>query len=156
MPMVASMFDSTRGAMYFMFMIINTAIGIVILNAMLMAVFERIREFGVLKALGVGPGSVMSIIMLETVVMALVAVGVGTLLSFPALWYLVEHGLDMSEMGGGVAVAGMSFDPVWRAAVTPQTYVAPILTLVVIVVAAAFYPALRAARISPVEAMRHR
>jgi ABC-type lipoprotein release transport system permease subunit len=156
MPTVASMFDSTQGAMYFMFLIINAAIGIVLLNAMLMAVFERIREFGVLKAVGVGPGSVMSIIMLETLVMVLVSVVAGTLLSFPALWYLVEHGLDMSKMGGGVSVAGMSFDPVWRAAVAPQTYAGPIITLIVIVGAAAFYPALRAARISPVEAMRHR
>ena len=156
MPTVASMFDSTRGAMYFMFLIINTAIGIVLLNAMLMAVFERVREFGVLKAVGVGPGSVMGIIMLETAVMVLVAVIAGTLLSIPALWYLVEHGLDMSNMTAGVSVAGMSFDPVWRAAVTPHTYFGPIVMLVVIVFAAAFYPALRAARISPVEAMRHR
>jgi putative ABC transport system permease protein len=156
MPTLASMFDSTRGAMYFMFIIINVAIGIVILNAMLMAVFERIREFGVLKAVGVGPGAVMGIIMLETLVMISVSIIAGLLLSAPALWYLVAHGLDMSELGGGISIAGMAFDPVWRAAVSPQTFVGPIVTLVVVVMAAVFYPALRAARISPVEAMRHR
>ncbi len=156
MPTVASLFDSTHGAMYFMFLVINVAIGILILNAMLMAVFERIREFGVLKAIGMSPTSVLGIIMLETAVMVLVAVVAGTVLSLPALGYLVEHGLDMSEMGAGVSVAGMSFDPVWRAAATPRTYVGPIVMLAVIVFAAAFYPAVRAARISPVEAMRHR
>ena len=42
------------------------AIGILILNAMLMAVFERIREFGVLKALGMGPGKVLRLVLMET------------------------------------------------------------------------------------------
>jgi ABC-type lipoprotein release transport system permease subunit len=155
MPVLASMFDSTKAGMYFMFIIINTAIGIVILNAMLMAVFERIREFGVLKALGVGPAAVMAIIMLETVVMSAVAVLAGSLLAAPALWYLVEDGLDMSAMGGA-SIAGIAWDPVWRASVDSGTFAAPIITLVAIVAVATFYPAFRAARISPVEAMRHR
>jgi ABC-type lipoprotein release transport system permease subunit len=155
MPVLASMFDSTKVGMYFMFIIINTAIGIVILNAMLMAVFERIREFGVLKALGVGPAAVMAIIMLETVVMSAVAVLAGSLLAAPALWYLVEDGLDMSAMGGA-SIAGIAWDPVWRASVDSGTFAGPIITLVAIVAVATFYPAFRAARISPVEAMRHR
>ena len=46
-----------------MFFIVYIAIGILILNAMLMAVFERIREFGVLKALGVGPCGVLRLIL---------------------------------------------------------------------------------------------
>ena len=60
MPTVASLLDSARGAMLAMFFIIYLAVAILILNATLMAVFERVREFGVLKALGVGPASVLA------------------------------------------------------------------------------------------------
>ena len=48
-----------------------------------------------------------------------------------------------------------SFATVWRAAVTPATFAAPTANLVVLVLLAVIYPALKAARISPVEAMRH-
>ena len=54
-PMLASMFDSTRAVMSVLFMTFHVVIAILILNAMLMAVFERIKEFGVLKAIGLEP-----------------------------------------------------------------------------------------------------
>ena len=48
-----------------------------------------------------------------------------------------------------------TFAPVWRAHVTPAAFLIPTANLVVLVLLAAIYPALKAARISPVEAMRH-
>ena len=65
-PVMASMMDSLGGLMAFLMFIINVAIAIVILNAMLMAVFERIKEFGVLKALGVAPLQVLAMIYAES------------------------------------------------------------------------------------------
>lgn len=155
MPMVASMLDSSAASMMIMMLIVYTAIGIVILNAMLMAVFERIREFGVLKAIGVGPGALLQIILFETLVMTACAIAAGLLLSAPALWYLSSHGIDLGAMTG-VSMGGMAFDSVWRAEVEPGTFVAPIVTLVAIVAVAGIYPAMRAAFINPLKAMRHR
>jgi ABC-type antimicrobial peptide transport system permease subunit len=122
---------------------------------MLMAVFERIREFGVLKAIGVGPGAVMAIIMLETWVMTTVAIGVGLALSVPTLWYLSVYGIDLSS-AAGVSIQGVAFDPHWRAVVSADAYIGPLIALCFMATAAALYPAWRAARIQPVEAMRHR
>lgn len=152
-PTLASMLDTTEGAMIAMFIIVYLAIAIVILNAMLMAVFERIREFGVLKALGVGPGGVMSLIMLETLVQTTIAIAIGVVLSIPLNWYMTTTGIDLSQLGN-VSVAGVAMDPIWRARVSVDTYVQPIVTLVVIVGLAVIYPALRAAFIKPIEAMR--
>ena len=116
--------------------------------------FERIRELGVLKAIGVGPGHIMALILLEGGFQAALAIVIGLVLSVPGLFYLVHHGLDLSGLGG-TSFAGIAFDPVWRGVVTPMTIVAPVITLIFMVGAAVLYPALKAARLKPVEAMHH-
>ena len=154
MPTIATMLDSTRGLIYIVFMVVYVAIAILILNAMLMSVFERIREFGVLKALGYGPRHVMLMIFIESAAQTGLAALTGLLLSLPGLWYLATTGIDMGTLGG-MNVMGLALDPVWRAVVSAKTFVGPMATLFLIVFFAVLYPAVKAARISPVEAMRH-
>ncbi len=154
-PTLASMFDSARGAMLIMFTIIYAAIGILLLNAMLMAVFERIREFGVLKALGAGPRAVFRMIFYETYIQTGIAIVVGTVLSIPGLWYLTHYGIDTGRMGG-MTIHGVAWDPIWRASVSVSTYSRPIVMLIVIVSLATLYPAFKAAWVRPVQAMTHR
>lgn len=154
MPTIASMLDSVRGLMMVVFFIIYIAIGILILNAMLMAVFERIREIGVLKALGFSPAWVLGLIVAESGFQTGLAVVLGLALSVPALWFLIEEGINLGTLGG-MSVMGLAVDPVWRAVVTDNTFKLPVLMLVAIVSLAVIYPALKAAVIRPVEAMRH-
>ena len=110
MPTVASMLDSARTAMFAAYFIIYLAIAILILNAMLMAVFERIREIGVLKAIGTGPFQVFALVLAESALQVVLAIVLGVALSIPALAYLTRVGLDMSELGG-VAVIGRRHGP---------------------------------------------
>jgi len=110
------MIDAARGIMSAMFFIVYVAIGILILNAMLMAVFERIREFGVLKALGVGPFDVLRLILVESAIQTAIAILVGVSLAVPGIWYLSHTGIDLAQLGG-VTIMGIAWDPVWRAAV---------------------------------------
>jgi ABC-type lipoprotein release transport system permease subunit len=154
-PVLASMLDSTRGLMVFIFLIIYIAIGILILNAMLMAVFERIREIGVLKALGVAPSQVMLLMLTEACIQTAIAVLVGVSLAVPGLVYLRDVGIDMGSLGG-ISMMGVAFDPIWRAVVTPESFGQPLFTLLFIVALAVFYPAWKAATIQPVEAIQHR
>ncbi len=154
-PTMASMLDSGRGAVYMMFFIVYMAIAIVILNAMLMAVFERVREFGVLKAIGVSPGGVLRLIYLETVIQTGLAVVIGVLLAIPTNWYMTTKGLDLSSSMENLTIMGSSMDGVWISIVTPQTYLGPIVAMLFIVFLAVTYPAMRAAFIKPITAMRH-
>jgi putative ABC transport system permease protein len=152
-PMLASMLESGQGAMQVMAIIIYLAVGIVILNAMLMAVFERIRELGVLKAIGFSPAKIVRLIFFETGIQTTVAIAVGVLLALPTNWYMVHHGLDLGALGNA-SMMGVAWDPVWRSKVDAGTYVSPIITLVVIVSLAVIYPAVRAAVIRPLDAIR--
>ncbi|MBW2278554.1 MAG: ABC transporter permease, partial [Deltaproteobacteria bacterium] len=154
LPTLSSMLDSASGMLYVMFMIVYIAIGIVILNAMLMAVFERIREFGVMKALGVGPGGVLKLIFAESAVQTGVALLVGLVLSAPSSWYLATEGFELTSMAG-LSIAGITWDPVWRSSVSVETFTGPVFTMVFIVAIAVLYPAIKAARIRPVEAIHH-
>jgi ABC-type lipoprotein release transport system permease subunit len=155
MPTLAQMIDSSRAAVAMMFVIIYMAIGIVVFNATLMAVFERIREFGVLKALGVSPWQVLKMMLFETTAQTAMAIVFGVLIAVPVNYYMVNTGLDMSAMGD-LTVAGVAFDPIWHSEVSAQTYLMPIAVLSIIIALATVYPALRAALINPVEAMRQR
>ncbi|MGE4608725.1 MAG: FtsX-like permease family protein [Myxococcota bacterium] len=154
LPTLASLLDSTRSLMVVMFVIVYVAIGILILNAMLMAVFERVREFGVLKAIGAGPVDVMRLILAECAIQTGLAVAIGVAISIPSVAYLADTGLDIGSLAG-VSIMGIAMDPLWKAVVSPYIFAMPIGVLLSIVVLAVLYPALKAALIEPVEAMRH-
>jgi ABC-type lipoprotein release transport system permease subunit len=152
-PTIASMLDSSEAAMAVMGVIVYLAVGIVILNAMLMAVFERIRELGVLKAIGYPPMRVLLLVLTETAIQTAVALVVGVLLAIPVNAYMTRNGLDLSALGN-ISVMGVAFDPIWRSHVDLSTYTGPVSTLVVIVGLAVLYPALKAAFIRPLDALR--
>ena len=148
------MIDSALQLLQLGFLVIYVAVVILLLNAMLMAIFERIREFGIMKAIGVSPGSVLQLILVEGAIQALVAVVLALLLSVPALWYLVNVGIDLGSLGG-VSMMGMSLDPVWQGAVSAKTFAMPLTTMLIIIVLGILYPAIKAARITPLEAIHH-
>jgi putative ABC transport system permease protein len=153
-PMIAQYVDSARGIVNVMFFIIYVAIGILILNTMLMAVFERIREIGVLKALGVGPRQVVSLIYAETAIQTGLAIVLGSVLSIPLLWYLTTVGIDTGRMSG-MSIGDVAWDSTWYSQVSVDTFRGPIVMLIVVVAFASLYPALKAAFIKPVEAIHY-
>ena len=154
MPTMASLIDSTRSIVQIVFYVVYVVVAILVLNAMLMAVFERIREFGVLKAIGVSPGIVFRIIVAESVFQTAAAVTLGLALSVPGLWYLANVGIDTGALGG-ISLMGVAFNQIWYAVVTPYVFWGPVVALLVMVALAVIYPALKAARIAPLDAMRY-
>ncbi|MDX1384214.1 MAG: FtsX-like permease family protein [Thermoanaerobaculia bacterium] len=154
LPTMAQMLDSAAVALSIVMFIVYIAIGITVINAMLMAVFERVREFGVLKAIGVEPGRVFRMIVIESAMQTGLAIVAGLVLSLPILWYVSEVGIDVGALGGA-SMGGMAMDPIWRGVVSPMTFIRPVLLLILMVALAVIYPAAKAARIQPVEAMRY-
>ncbi|MDE2977319.1 MAG: ABC transporter permease [Acidobacteriota bacterium] len=154
LPGLANVFDSAQAAVQVVAFVVYVVIAIMILNAMLMAVFERVREFGVLKAIGVSPRRVLALILTEGALQAALAIAIGLVASVPALWFVTTRGIDVGQLGG-TAIMGVSMDRIWTGAVSPATIAGPVFILLFIVGLAVLFPAFKAARISPIEAIHH-
>ena len=154
MPTLATMVDSVSGVIWIVYVIVYLVLALLILNAMLMAVFERIRELGVLKAIGLAPRHVFLLMAIEALLQAATAIVIGGLLAAPALVYLQQNGFNMGLVSG-LTIAGLSMDSIWYGEISPRIFVLPVVTLVVLVFLGVLYPGIKAARVEPVEAMRH-
>ena len=135
------------------FVVVFVAMGFGILNTTLMAVFERMREFGLLKALGMRPGRIIRGILTEALFILLFGLAIGNLLGLASCWALSLHGIDLSALAQGVAYASMSrviFPVILIKDVVSANLVVLLLGLIV-----CLYPAIKAARFIPVEAMAH-
>lgn len=153
-PSLASLLDASRSATLIMYVIVYAAVAILVLNAMLMAAYERIREIGVLKALGVGPDRIFGMIVVEAALQAGVAIAIGLALGVPSLLVLAEVGVNMAGVAG-MSVVGIAMQPIWYADPAFGSYLGPVSALVVIVAIAVVFPAFKAARIDPVQALHH-
>lgn len=155
-PDLAQMLDASNISMILLYIIAYAAIALVTLNAMLMAVFERIREFGIMKAVGVSPGQVWWIINMEALILTVLAVAVGTVTGLPVTLYYAAHGVDMSAISEGTAFAGIAMDSNINPVVSARTVINPALFMAAMVWLAVIYPAAKAALIRPVKAIYHR
>ena len=157
-PIAARMLDVTDGSLFIMLLITYTAIGMVTLNAMLMSVFERIREFGVMKAIGLTPAQVVSLVFAEAMVQAAMACAIALATGLPLSLYFESHGIDLSRVAGASTLAtigGIAFDPVWNTRVTLESTFLPLAALAAVVFLAVIYPGVKAAVIQPVKAIHH-
>jgi ABC-type lipoprotein release transport system permease subunit len=125
-----------------------------VMNTMLMAVFERTRELGVLMALGMRPALVVGLVLIEAGSLVLASLIFGGTLGAPLLWYLQIHGLDLRRVIGELSIVGVSVDPLWYGRQDFAAYGRTALGLIVAALFSALYPAVRASRFRPVEAMK--
>jgi len=156
MPSLSDMVNLFDASIWLFGMIFFLAAALGVMNTMLMATFERIREFGILKALGTTPWRILRDVTAEAFVLSLVSTVIGILVGLALSYYLKEIGLDTTIFISGdssVSIAGVAFDPIWRATISMKTVLMPVLVMWAVCVIASIYPATIAARIDPVRAM---
>jgi ABC-type lipoprotein release transport system permease subunit len=155
-PVIARILDLADSQMIIMVIITYTAVAMVVLNAMLMSVFERIRELGIMKAVGVTPWQLMLLIYAETAIQVVMASVMAVVFGWSLSSYLEENGIDLSSFAEGASFAGVAIDPMWKAYLTPEAIMVPVVFLFIIAFIAVLYPAVKAAVIRPVSAIHHR
>jgi ABC-type lipoprotein release transport system permease subunit len=153
LPLLRAYLDMYDTFILIWFLVVFVAMGFGILNTTLMAVFERMREFGLLKALGMRPGRIVKGILTEAFFILAFGLAIGNLLGLASCWALSFHGLDLSGLAQGVEYAGMPRViypvPAW------QDLAGANLTVLLLGLLVCLYPALKAARFTPVAAMAH-
>lgn len=155
MPVISRFMEIADVQLLIMLSFTYVAVASVILNAMLMSVFERIHEFGIMKAIGVSPWFVFALVYAETFVQTVIASILGLSSGTGLAFYLQKHGIDMSAMSSGFSFAGVALDPIWYAYVTASSLWIPVVFLFVVAAIAVLYPALKVALLRPLDAIHH-
>lgn len=123
-----------------------------IVNTMLMAVLERTREIGMLMAVGFNKVKVFRMIMLETIFLSTLGGPAGLLISYLMIQYFGVHGIDLGAAGETYAEMGFA------SKVFPQlgneAYAGVTVMVIIMAILAAIYPAIRALRLNPSQAIR--
>jgi ABC-type lipoprotein release transport system permease subunit len=154
-PELANYVQFNHGVTVVLFFIFFLVAVIGVMNTMLMAVYERTREFGMLMAVGMRPAQVIRLILTEAAGLGVASLVVGAALGVPLLWYLQIHGLDLGGATGGVvSVAGVLVGHLWYGRQDFPAYSQAAVGLAATAMVSALYPAWRAAQLRPTEAMR--
>jgi ABC-type lipoprotein release transport system permease subunit len=153
-PELADYVQFNRRVTFILFFIFFALAAMGIVNTMLMAIIERTREFGMLMAVGMRPIQVVGLIVAEAAGLAAASLILGAAIGIPILWYLQVHGLNLGHNGGTVSVAGIVVGPYWYGHQDFVSYAEAAIGLAITALASALYPASRAARFRPADAMR--
>ena len=125
-------------------------------NTMLLATFERRREFAVARSLGTSGRSIVRIVVFEGLFLGLVSLGAGALLAAPVVVYFHEFPLDLSFFIGTYSFMGSALEPLLTVEYSWDGPLVSALALVGTGVASALYPAWRAIRVPPADALASR
>ena len=154
MPIVIQMIDMTKIDFYLILIVVFIVVAMGVMNTMLMSVLERTREFGVMMALGTQSKYVIRLVLYEAVVLGAIGMFVGAILGTSVASYYALKGIDLSSLSKSMeTIPGMTdvihpvliFDHLWL----------PSLLLFACGIIVSIYPAVKASRLNPVEAIHH-
>jgi ABC-type lipoprotein release transport system permease subunit len=153
LPLVDAYLSLFDVFIFIWFLVVFIAMGFGIVNTTLMAVFERIREFGLLKALGMKPWWIVRGVLTESFLLLVMGMAVGNALGLLSVFALSGTGIDLSNFAAGAEFAGIS--RVIYPAIGTRDVVTANLVVFVLGLLVSVYPATKAARFTPVEALGH-
>ena len=149
-PYLGLMANVMDGFVLVFMIIIFLALSFGLVNTLMMAVFERVREIGLMQALGMKPTTSLYQVMCETLILLALGLVIGNLVAVVTILPLMD-GIDLSSVAQGLQMAGMS--TVLTPSLTTLDFVLASSVVIVLGLLAGFTPAWKASRYRPVEAL---
>ena len=141
-------------SMYWIFIVIIFAIASFgIANTMLMATFERRREFAVMLALGATPRAIMGTVLSEALAVGVLSLAIGSAVTFPLMVWWATAPPSLAWLFGSVTLQGALLEPSLRVGYDPAGWTLSAFALLLTAVLAALYPAAKAARVPPADTL---
>jgi len=142
--------DLANSFMIFIYLIVMGVTATVIVNTLIMSVFERTREIGILAAIGMKGRNILSLFMAEASILAVGGIIFGLILGWLVCLYFGKFGISLGDLGvrNGLLLGDKLYAILKVGDALYLTIVAFVVTMV-----ASFYPAILAARLEPVEAL---
>ncbi len=138
-----------QGGYVFLFIIMIVA-SIGVLNTVLMSVFERMREYGLLKSIGTTPAQIFNLIVLENGLLTIMSILPGLIGAWAANEWLSVHGFVMDPP---IEYGGIVFESI-KSVVNVQIFLVPAIIVGVTSLVVSIFPAIIAARVVPNKVMR--
>jgi len=151
-PDLGMMTEYMNVMLYVFIIIILLALGFGIVNTMLMVVLERIKELGMLMAVGMNRSRVFKMIMLETIFLSICGAILGMIISSIVIDYVADKGIDLTKWAGGLEAIG--YEAVLYPSINLTFYFGVAILVVLTGILASIYPAIKALRLNPAEAVR--
>jgi len=150
--MLGWMSESMNQYMYVIMFIILLALFFGIINTMLMAILERVKELGMLMAVGMNKLRIFLMIMLETVLLSLTGAVLGIIVGLITIAYFEKAGLDLSLWAEGYEAYG--FDAVIYTTIDTNSVIMIVILVLITGLIASIFPSRKALKLKPVEALR--
>jgi ABC-type lipoprotein release transport system permease subunit len=150
-PLLVYMVDTFDSMAWAVYGAVFIAMAFGIANVLLMAVYERTREIGMMRAMGMRKQRVVALIVIESLLVVLFGLVVGNALALASLWALGD-GIDLSAYAEGLGMFGVGARilPVVRG----DDFAIPLAVASLSALIASLWPAIRAARLRPADALR--
>ena len=153
LPLLVAQMEMYDEMMWIIYIIIGLAMIFGIVNTMLMSVFERIQEFGVLMAIGMKNTLVFRMVMIEAFILGIIGTAVGLGLGALLILATGSVGIDLSMFAESLTAFGAG------AIIHPQLTMTTVVNVIIIIpltaLVGALYPAVKATRLQPVTAIRY-
>ena len=145
--------QETMSSLIYIFMgIVLIALAFGIINTMLMAILERKHELGMLLSVGMNKKKVFTMIITETLFLAIIATPIGILLSYWSISYYGTYGLDFASVAKGLESLGVGSKIFTKLPI--YLYINITLMTLLITIISAIIPARRALKLNPAEAVK--
>ena len=149
-PMAAAMYLFADGAIYIWFLLMMSALTFGLINTLITSVMERVRELGLVRALGMPKRMVVTQVVLESTIIMAIGVLIGLVAGY-LIYLSIADGINLDAFAEGMEMMTMStrFIPVliW------DDFVLVAVMSLILGVMASIYPAWRAVRVKPLDAM---